>query len=240
MGSVMKALGRRGRRRFKRKSKVKKIESKVKALSKAVKGEQRFLSSAQPLGTQIVTGGTFLLLNGMQQGDGDGSREGNKIVINRIECRGLIYLSPAAATTSSAATTLRLMLVFDKAVPQTAGAGAAWTPAEMLDNAATNQNNAISCMRFSNRDRFRILYDRTKNIKPSANTRAAVGVGQYEQGDWAFRIVKRFKRGVTVNYNTGNAGTIADLAKNSLYLVAFADNSTETYIWCRCHIYYTP
>lgn len=239
MGSVMKALGRRGRRRYRRgKSKVKKIEKKVAVLSKAVKAEQRFVSTANANGTAIITAGTFVLMNGMTTGAADGAREGTSIVINRISLKGVAYVRPTATT--NGATTIRLMVVLDRMVPQTAGSGAIFTPAELLDNAGDNNNNVHSLMRFTNRNRFRVLYDRTRCIAPKPNTRQAVAVGTQEDGDWCFSISKRFKRGIVVKYNTGTAGTIADLAQNSLYFIAFADNSSYGNIWSRHHVYYTP
>lgn len=228
--SVVKSVRRRRRRV---KSKVKKISSQVARLSKAVAGEQRFISSAQANGTAITTAGTFLLMNGCTTGSGDGAREGTKIVINRIAGKGLAYVNSSVTTNS--ATGIRLMLVLDRQ-PN----GAIFSIADLLDNAGNNQNNVYSLQRFNFRNRFRVLMDKTRCIKPSANTRQAVALGTYEAGDWCFQFAKRFKKGITVEYNTGTAGTVADIAKNSLYLLAIADNSTESFIWCRCHVYYTP
>jgi hypothetical protein len=77
--------------------------------------------------------------------------------------------------------------------------------------------------------RFRILKDkqmiiqnpnfavRVAQLNPTPQTMAQNGLHK------PFKMTYRFKKPLLVNFNAGNAGTVADIVDNSLHLIGHAD-----------------
>jgi len=62
--------------------------------------------------------------------------------------------------------------------------------------------------------RYRILYDKAVVLRQAAGANIPVGIYR--------RFLIRFK-GLRIQYNDGNAGTVADIQKNAVYILAFTD-----------------
>lgn len=145
----------------------------------------------------VSTTTSATLLNGSIPGTGPSNRIGRKLVMTSIEIKARNYVIGGAGVDQSH----RVLLVYDKQ-PN----GVALTAADVLDNATT-----IGLKKLDNRGRFTILMD--KHFELSKHDEALSTVG------WKF--YRKLK--MPVIYNSGNAGTIADINTGSLYLVCIGD-----------------
>lgn len=82
-------------------------------------------------------------------------------------------------------------------------------PAAITDVVATN--STVSPRNLANRKRFRIMYDKTWPMGFTTATGSPTSR--------AFKLYFKFRRPIVVDYNTGNAGTVADISTNSLYWI---------------------
>lgn len=89
-----------------------------------------------------------------------------------------------------------------------------------------------SYINLDNRKRFRILCDR---IIPNNRSGA-------DQDGVFFQKYMRFRRGIKVQFNSGNTGTISDCVTNAMLLVVMSDaiSSSTCEMWdIDCRIRYT-
>lgn len=137
--------------------------------------------------------GEVTLLNGLARGDDVDARVGRKVVMKSVQ----LQLRPRVTVTTGLAQICRIMLVYDKQTN-----AAALTIAQVLQNAS------ISGLRnLENRDRFVVLMDQFIELSASGN-----------QGD--FKHFNKYLRcNLPVIFNSGDAGTIADITTGSLYLI---------------------
>lgn len=139
------------------------------------------------------TTGALALLNGMQLGNSAITRVGAQILIKSLQIN-MIFPNDQATTSAG-----RYMVFVDRQTN-----GTAMTLAQVLNN-----TNTIGLRNLDNRRRFKCLCDRTVVCAP-VNTDGSVKCR---------KLFIRFRRGLRVEYNIGNAGTVADIAANSLYFV---------------------
>lgn len=144
----------------------------------------------------------FLLLNGLIRGDDYDNRD--KRVI-RLESMSLNWIIQHDVLDTIACVT-RLMLVWDKQ-----SNGAIFTSNDLLSD-ITPIDNINSQLNLSNRKRFQVL----KDIRIDTTS---AGSNQVKHGSMYINLRKK----MTV-YNTGNAGTVADISTGSLYLVYVCTN----------------
>lgn len=147
----------------------------------------------------ITSTPTFSLLNGSQTGDGVSNRTGVSIKLERCDLRFIITNNATAVTTFS-----RIMLIRDKQ-PN----AAIFAIGDLL--AATT---VVSPYSDFNQARFVVMYDEVFALSTS-------GPGNVTQ------VVSPMGCNFHTIYNGGNAGTIADINSNSLYLVCFSDQATN-------------
>lgn len=209
-----------------------KLAKDVRVMKKVIKDETRYNPIPLAANTALQAG-YFTICNGMVIGDTDGTRQGTKICMKNIRFTLQCY-SLAAATTNSASN-VRVMLVLDKQAN-----GATFVAGDLLENGGVAGNNWCSPLSFVNRHRFNIYYDKTFCVHPISNTRQAVGATSYDAPGRILKIRKTWKEGKTVGYNTGNAGTIADITTNGLQLVVFAESVGQVAFSGRGMIQYTP
>jgi len=193
--------------KFKMPKKTKSSQSlgmKVAKLEKQLKlqeGEWKYIDTIQ-LATASVAAGSLTLLNGCTQGDGPSNREGTQIHIKSIQVRLRTEFNAADAS----AGPVRFVLIQDKQ-PN----GAAPTVANIY---YTTTANAIDSLRnLDNRKRFKILADRTYVMSQN---------GTPGYSDDIF-----FKKPITVQYNSGNAGVVSDISTNSLYILVASDQAVN-------------
>lgn len=155
-----------------------------------------------------------LLLNGLMQGDTDTSREGRMVKYTSIQFKGDIESIATSVDTSK----WRFIVFWDKQAN-----GIAPTAAMLLD-LTTITPVIYAPYNQKNYTRFKIVHDQRGSISPilvvttTAGTTTAVG---------PMSRVITFRKRLTrqANYGLGNAGTIADISINSLYILALSDSS---------------
>lgn len=148
-----------------------------------------------------------MLLNGCVPGSGATDRVGRKIIIKSLLFR---YSIQVAAQTGGGGR-FRILVVYDK---QTNATAPAITDILLADDWLSPNN-------LSNRDRFVTLCD--EYTDPSTGTATTVGDFNDPCG------MLKFKRlNLETMFNSGNAGTVADITTGSIY-VFFSQPGTMTY-----------
>lgn len=161
--------------------------------------EWKYLDVA--VGMTMDTAGALTLLNGLTPGTGASQRIGMNIQIMSVELRLLNFVTAGTGTDQ----VHRMALVMDRQCNATAMTGVAYL------NSAT-----IYGMRLlENRKRFKTFMDKPMYL----NATAEPGAGCYTH------YYNKFRRPLTVEYNTGNAGTVADIVSNSLYLYGIGSSA---------------
>lgn len=149
--------------------------------------------------TNMVTGGTITLLNGLTTGDNNNNRTGISIKMSRLDVRYIIKASAAAATCFA-----RVMFVLDKHSDST-------TPA--VTDILTS-STVVSPYALSGTDNFVILYDETHAFCNSGNQ--------------VFTIARTLPANQHVRYlASSNAGTIADIETNALFMIFLSDQAVN-------------
>jgi len=140
--------------------------------------------------------GVVALLNGISRGDDIGQRNGREVTMKSIQFQ--------AQTSGGAADSFcRFLLVYDRQ-----SNGTPLTAAQVL-----NVVDIVSPRNLENRKRFKILHDVSYPIETTANA-------------LSLKVHKFYRRlAHPITFNTGNAGTVADIATGSLYLIALGSNA---------------
>lgn len=157
--------------------------------------------SADPYNGTIINPGVspvITLLNGLTQGDDISNREGRQIRLKSVDISQAYSMNGAAF-----GTIIRMMLVLDKQ-PN----GAVFNSADLLQNTDT-----VAFRQLDNRRRFLILEDRKYTI---SSTGPIIG---YD------RVYKEID--IKTTYDDSNAGTIADIETNALYLLFISNEATN-------------
>lgn len=156
------------------------------------------------LNTAIVAAGTTgvgTLLNGVAQGTSGVTRLGRRINMESL----LIRFAASMKPTTTGASALRLMIVYDLQ-PN----GAAMTAAQLL---TTDEITGVNLL--DNSRRFKVICDEL--------------IGSMGQsGPASVEFHKWIKLNLPVEFNTGNAGTIADIATGSLWMWVWQDGQIAT------------
>jgi len=138
--------------------------------------------------------GFVQLLNGCAQGSDIGDRVGRQIMMKSIQAKLYSYVTPATGVDQ----VHRLMIVYDRQVNGS------------LPSIATILNTVTpySMKNLNYRKRFKILMDKTFVLSAS--------------GEDSSQMYTEFYRKLRhpVEFNAGNAGTVADIITGSLYLVS--------------------
>jgi hypothetical protein len=146
-------------------------------------------------------GGAILLLNGVQPGTALNQRVGRQ-----IQMRSLKYHLTAAVTAATGVDQIHRVLIVLDAQPN--GAALAYT--DVLNGGQSSQVN------ISNQKRFTILYDERLYLNASG------------EPDSARLIDGSIGMHTIVQYNAGTAGTVADIATNSLYMIVLGSEASGT------------
>lgn len=165
-----------------------------RAIARAALGEWKYLDT--PLSSTMNTTTTMTLLNGMQQGPGASQRVGQTITLRSLEIRGYC----AADTQAVNGQIVRYLVFLDR---QANGA----VPAAATDILSTN--NVAGMRALTYRKRFKIILDKTYQL----------GIFAGDESQAHFHHYLKFRRPIKQEFNVGNAGTVADIATNSMYLL---------------------
>lgn len=162
----------------------------------------------------------FGLLNGLVPGSLRYQRVGSRIVITRLQVN--FDIAPAAASANYVDDTPRVCIIFDK---NPAGANPTW--AQMYQDTLTaggQVSNSLSNPNPDNMTRFTIVRDyRFSGVTALSPSPAASAVGQINADYNSWKMMSRtvdIKMKKMCRYNTGTAGTIADLTEGALYVTA--------------------
>lgn len=160
-----------------------------------MRGEWKYIDAnlSAPMNTVPV----YTLMNALAPGTGASQRVGQNVLIRSLELRGYLAADGGAANSQ----TVRWLVLLDR---QTNGA----VPAAVTDFLNPGTVNGLRAL--TNRKRFKILLDRTSVLSPFTQDGAQS----------KFHIYMKFRRPIKVEFNGGVAGTIADIATNSLFFVA--------------------
>lgn len=157
-------------------------------------------AASNPFGTLAATG-SVLLLNGVAQGTTANTRLGRRITMHSLLVKGTVQLAP----TTTGASPLRLIVVYDS---QANAAAPVATDVLLADVISAPMN-------LSNSRRFKILFDEVVGC---------IGTGG-PQAAWIERYVKLNH---VVEFNTGSAGTIADIQTGSIYMLGYNNGNFGT------------
>lgn len=158
----------------------------------AQKPEWKYLDLA--INMTMDTAGALTLLNGLVPGNGASQRIGQTVQIHSLELRCITRVTAATGVDQ----THRFAVVADKQANAAAMTGALYL------NAATVYGMRL----LENRKRFKTYLNKEICLNATGEP--------YSETYWHSYL--QFRRPIVVEYNTGNAGTVADITSNSLYL----------------------
>jgi hypothetical protein len=142
---------------------------------------------------------SFVLLNGISQGDTTVLRTGSSIKADGIDLAYGVYIGTVALATQQ-----RIMVVLDKQTN-----GAIFTIASLL-SATTVYAPAVP----EGQKRFAILHDESIMLSSAGPNNIINKV--------------RIPLNNHIEYNLGNAGTVADINTGSIYLIFFSNQAVNT------------
>jgi len=143
-------------------------------------------------------------------------RIGRKVKLFKIKIRGCLIL-PQTMDQDDARflPTVRLMLVQDMQAN-----GTEMSAESLMSSASTAALAMNSFQNVDNFGRFKVLYD--KVFRFTTQDMAADGVATNSGGGYRipFKITKKFKVPIVVNFNATNGGTVADITDNTFNMIA--------------------
>jgi len=161
---------------------------------------------------------TWHLLNGVTLGTDTTKRVGRQLVMRSLLVR--LCIQPLTYDVAHSGC-IRMMVVYDAMANGAQGPSAA----KLLTSTQSTQSLAntliVSPTFLDNRERFRILYDKTYCMDSGGRMTVAV---------------KKFKRlNLPVQFNAGDDGVITDINVGSLYLgfIAAVDTAPRASLWTR-------
>lgn len=173
----------------------------VKWLKSVVNVEKKYIDTSAT--TTSSTTPALVLLNGCTTGDAGTNRDGQSIKMSSLYSNFLWSINASASTTY-----VRVILFMDHQSNATAPGAA-----DLL----TNTSSVLSTLLIGNGKRFTVLADIRKTL--SINGTEIV----------RFKIFKKLH--AHVRFNTGNAGTVADIQTNTLYMLHMSDQATNVVVF---------
>lgn len=150
-------------------------------------------------GVASSTTPTFTLLNGIQLGDTAATRTGQSVKCVKIDLNISVIGNQTATSILG-----RILVVMDKQ-PN----AAIFAIGDLL-----NATSVTSMFAIGNQMRFAVLYDESYAMNIN--------------GNFCFVERKVINCQSHTEYNTGNSGLVADINTNSIYLLHFSDQATNT------------
>jgi len=144
------------------------------------------------------TTGTLALLNGLDRGDDDGSRIGRKCTMKSLELRGVAK----ATVDTGLAQAIRVIVFYDS---QTNAAAPGITD-------VVNTADAVTLRNMNGSSRFKILVDSYDVLNDAAGD---------DRRPAFFHEYRKFS--LPMQFNNGDAGTVADIVCGSVYLITLGE-----------------
>lgn len=190
-------MDRKKRTRKKKKVTVRALSRRVTKIERS--RELKAIDTAAPL--VITNTPVFQLLNGCVQGDAYGQREGTQIQMTKLSLRYIINQNGATSPTH-----VRVILVIDR---QTNGAPIA--SGDFFKGPGPTFTT-LEYYNLTEAGRFKVLYDRVHRNDPNNGPNNTYHSTHHRLNSKVF-------------YD-GNLGSVVDINKNSLFLIAYADMPT--------------
>lgn len=188
--------------------KARTLKQKVKRLERVAGADEIKYKLVGGVNYTITPTPTIILLNDIVRGDAVTQRDGDKIKMLKFELNGML--------TSGNISHIRMMLIADKNPLGTtinfATSGSA--VGYLFQSSVAGSVQPWQMYNFNNtsiNEEFNILYDKTHSLMTT--------------GIFSEIISIKKTLNIDAEYKGGNAGTVADLSKNALYLVFFAMNN---------------
>lgn len=201
---------------------------KRKAASKASmllssKGEMKCVDvTSTNINESIDTTGAKSLMNGTIPGNAIQNRLGRRIRMVSLRIMGAIFQVQNGAAPGD--DFVHIYVVYDKQVN-----GTAYALADLLqscDRSGTTATNTFASVNMSNSKRFKILRHTFMKIECPAGVSAnqpaqeSTDFHKVQTVDWYIPL-----KGLDTQYNTGTAGTIADIQTGALFVMVLGANS---------------
>lgn len=184
---------------------TKKYRKYTKKVYKSIPKDQEF-KTIDLIGetSSCNTTGEFTLLNALARGTDYDERVGRQVTVKSIQIKGVIQATPETGTDQLQ----RVMIFVDNDTD-----GAPPTGADLIQGFNNAFEDVYNPRNLNNRDRFRVLYDRTFVMNKDTK-------------DPCKRIFKYYKRlNQAVLFNAGNAGTEADIQKGAIWIFTYGTNA---------------
>lgn len=157
--------------------------------------------------------GTFVLLNPLVQGDTTITRTADEVKFTSVQMRISLQSDDVVGSPGTSSNSVRYILFWDRQ-PN----GAAPTVATLLDTSVAG-NPYFAPYNHDYQARYKILRDRTVDMSPNYG---ALTIAQNMRRSISFK-----RRLARITKYAGNAGTIADIQTNSLYILFIAYSDTD-------------
>lgn len=154
------------------------------------------------VGQNISNLGTVYLLNGCQKGTNYDQRDGRSLKVKSLWCS-----SACVRNVTTGPSIVRLIWFVDK---QPSGATPAVT--DVLASASIYAPRNLS-----NKKRFFVLKEKILSVSSTGGKEKVIHKPVYKALD------------MHTAYDNGNAGTIADISSNAIFLLAISDQATSNY-----------
>lgn len=213
-------LARKRRFNSRSKSVPKRLNNVIKKVRRMAHADPVFTGDKTTIAVTSLVHSTpqIFLLNGIQQGDTQLTRDGIKVNWKSLKIT-LLFASGSAMVTP---TNFRWIIVREETA-----LGSAVGPTQLFNDATPD---VLSQYNFTNRNipqRYKVYYD--SGIQTIANF-----VTDYTSvtgcGGGNFKSIRTYTKKIKFNfitdYSRGNAGTVADIDTNSLSLMVFTDTTT--------------
>lgn len=172
-------------------------------------------------------------------GSGISNRVGRKCNVSTIRVRGCISTTYRGAQSYvNGPIFVRLLLVLDM---QTNGAQLNAEDVMNAPGTADALHVGLTHMNLANLGRYRILKDYHVILQPSiAASEGSISTVSYSHNGLRFNISKKFKKPLTVHFNSVDGGTIADIVDHSFHVIAqVSDSSTNAKLNYESRVVYT-
>lgn len=168
-----------------------------------------------------------LLLNGTTKGTDVYNRIGRRLKIKSINIRGYVVFNGSYA--GPAPDYMRAAIIYDR---EPGGALPTWSDIfQDTTNAGAAAGLSTSPLNLNNTDRFAVLKDWHWSVVGGLLNQATAPPGQTFPTATEMNIRWFKKLNLDVRYNSGNAGTIADLTTGAMYMVTQGLNSAANHQW---------
>lgn len=190
------------------------LKAKVAKISRTLKDSLEVRRKEVSGNIQPNTTATFVLLNGMSQGDQDGQREGDHTKLLNVNLRGHYSRNPTSNGGQIAPVLSRMMLITlkDSSAGAPVMADLLQVPADLTSEFVHEGRrnfvvhwDSLTCANYD------YTFDNTNQ--------------QFETHGYC-KLINVYRKLAYKSDYTGNAGTISDLRRNALYLVIVSNHPT--------------